>query len=58
MAQGFGAAPIVRDLPAVHQEERDGIEGHPTTARGPAQQLREHRADAIQVDQPQRDVEE
>jgi len=49
VAQCRGARPLLRELPAVQQEHGDRIEGDPPLGRGPAQQLRQHRAQGCEV---------
>ena len=56
VAQGLGASPAVGDLPAVQEEEGDGVEGAPASARGPAQALGQDRTQPGEVDQAQDQV--
>jgi hypothetical protein len=57
VAQGPSARPVVGDLPASYQEDRDGIEGYPTSGGSPAQELGQDGAQGGEVHQAQDQIE-
>lgn len=42
VAQGLGACPAMRDLPAEQQEARDRVKGHVSARRSPAEPTGQH----------------
>ena len=57
VSEGLSAVPLVGDLPAVEEEDGDGVEGGPAAGRGPTQPLSQDRAQGAAVDQAQEQVE-
>ena len=57
MAERFGTIPMVRDLPTEKQEERQRVERFIAACGDPAEPLRQHRAQAVKINQAQNEIE-